>query len=298
MRTSAPEPRLLLLLLLLCAPTARAQDAPLTWDYPRFSAEEGVATVAFAVGTLVGEVVQPGAERGYWRSGVLFDDAVRGRLRARSLGAHDRALAASDHLWRASLAYPLLVDIWVLALGVHGSPEVAAQLLLIDLQSFAFTGSVTLLGQLLTRRDRPYVADCNGEGVSGFNACGSKRDHTAFPSGHTATAMTGAMLTCFHHRRLDLLGSQVASGLLCGASVSAAVTAGVMRIVGDRHYATDVVAGLALGVLSGYVLPAWLHYGFSLQAPSRPGRPRVRWTVAPRALGEGGVGLGVVGVLP
>ncbi|HET9450525.1 MAG TPA: phosphatase PAP2 family protein [Aggregicoccus sp.] len=285
-------------MLFLPAGAVRAQEAALSWDYPRFRTEEAVATVAFGIGTLVGEVVQPGAERPYWRSGVLFDEPIRRRLRARSQSEQQRALVLSDHFWRASMAYPLVVDIWVLALGVHRSPEVAAQMLLIDLQSYALTGTLSLVGQLLTRRARPYVQACGEGGEVGFSSCGSKRDFTAFPSGHTASAMTAAMLTCSHHRRLDLLGSQAASGVVCAASVAAAVATGVFRIVGDRHYATDVVAGLGIGVLSGYVLPAWLHYGFSLQAPSRPGRPRVRWSVAPRPMGEGGVGLGLVGVLP
>ena len=301
MPSPVPEPRrraapLLLALLLLAPGAALAQEAPLTWDYPTFRTEEAVATVAFGVGTFVAEVVQPTATEARWKGGVLFDDAIGIRLRARTLEGHERALYWSDTLWRISLAYPLVVDIWVLALGVHRSPEVAAQMLLIDLQSFAFTGSLTLVAQLLTRRDRPYVARCGEEGT--FSPCGTKRDHTSFPSGHTAVAMTSAMLTCSHHRRLDLLDSQVASGLLCGAAVAAAVGTGVLRIVGDRHYATDVLGGLAVGVLSGYVLPAWLHYGFSLQAPSRPGRPRVRWTAVPQPMGEGGVGLGLVGVLP
>jgi membrane-associated phospholipid phosphatase len=300
MPSLVPEPRrslsaLLLVLLVITPGAALAQEAPLTWDYPTFRTEEAAATLAFGVGTFVAEVVQPTATEGRWQGGVLFDDAVGNLLRARSPEGQERALHWSDTLWRISLAYPL-VDIWVVALGVHRSPEVAAQMLLIDLQSFALTGSLTLVGQLLTRRERPYVARCGTE--QGFSPCGTKRDYTSFPSGHAAIAMTGAMLTCSHHRRLELLDSRAASALLCGASVSVALGAGVLRIVGDRHYATDVLAGFAVGVLSGYVLPAWLHYGFSLQAPSRPGRPRVRWTAAPQPMGEGGVGLALVGVLP
>ena len=301
MPSPAPElrrgvPALLSVLLVLAPGTALAQDAPLEWDYPTFRTEEAVATLAFGVGTFVAEVVQPTVQEPRWKGGVLFDDAVSNGLRARSLEGQERALAWSDTLWRASLVYPVVVDVWVLALGVHRSPEVAAQMLLIDLQAFALTGSLTLVGQLLTRRERPYVPRCGTD--QGFSPCGTKRDYTSFPSGHAGITMTSAMLTCSHHRRLDLFGNRAASGVVCGLAVSAAVGAGVLRIVGDRHHATDVLAGLAVGVLSGYVVPAWLHYGFSLKASSRPGRPRVRWTAAPQPMGQGGVGVGLVGVLP
>jgi len=300
MRLATPEdasrlPHWMLLVLLLApAGTALAQEAPLGWDYPKFRKEEAAATVVFGIGTFVAEVVQPTVGEGRWRGGFLFDDTLQDALRARSEEGQERALSVSNTLWRATMFYPL-VDVWVLALGAHGSSEVAAQMLLIDLQAFAFTGSVTLIGQLVTRRDRPYVERC---ATTNLTACGTKRDHTSFPSGHTGAAMTGAMLTCLHHRRLNLLNNRAASNLLCGAAVTAAVGTGVMRIVGDRHFTTDVLAGFAVGVLSGYVIPAWLHYGFSQPADSRSGRPRVRWSVAPQPMGVGGVGLGLVGILP
>jgi membrane-associated phospholipid phosphatase len=42
---------------------------------------------------------------------------------------------------------------------------------------------------------------------------------------------------------------------------------GISRIIVDAHYATDTLAGITVGALSGWLLPELLHYGFG-------GRPR------------------------
>ena len=46
-----------------------------------------------------------------------------------------------------------------------------------------------------------------------------------------------------------------------------------MRISADKHYATDVLAGWASGLVFGYALPTRLHYGQRAgrdQAPRSP----------------------------
>jgi membrane-associated phospholipid phosphatase len=39
-----------------------------------------------------------------------------------------------------------------------------------------------------------------------------------------------------------------------------ALATGTARIVNDRHWATDVTAGLIVGAAAGYVLPTLMHY--------------------------------------
>lgn len=71
----------------------------------------------------------------------------------------------------------------------------------------------------------------------------------SFPSGHTATAFCGAELC-----RLEY-------GNVYGAVAYAfAVTTGVMRVVNNRHWCNDVLAGAGIGFLSahvGYWLLPW-----------------------------------------
>src|SRR5260370_757190 len=48
----------------------------------------------------------------------------------------------------------------------------------------------------------------------------------------------------------------------CLGMIGVSLGTGVARIMGDRHWASDVLAGWTVGALSGYVLPSVLHYGF------------------------------------
>ncbi len=75
-------------------------------------------------------------------------------------------------------------------------------------------------------------------------------DNHSFPSGHTATVFTGAELT------------RIEYGNAIGAAAYGVATAvGVLRVMNDRHYIHDVLAGAGIGILSakvGYwMLPVW-----------------------------------------
>lgn len=75
-------------------------------------------------------------------------------------------------------------------------------------------------------------------------------ERNAFPSGHTATAFTGA----------ELIRIEYGNGI--GAAAYGVATAvGILRVVNDRHYIHDVLAGAGIGILSakvGYwMLPVW-----------------------------------------
>lgn len=77
---------------------------------------------------------------------------------------------------------------------------------------------------------------------------GTKRN--SFPSGHTATAFTGAELV------------RIEYGNAIGAAAYAVSTAvGVLRVTNNRHWVHDVIAGAGIGILSarvGYwMLPVW-----------------------------------------
>jgi membrane-associated phospholipid phosphatase len=79
--------------------------------------------------------------------------------------------------------------------------------------------------------------------------------------------------------------------MACFGAIAVATGAGTMRLVGDRHYTTDVLAGAAIGLAAGYAMPTFLHY--RARARARPaeegGRPRLRvgWS-----LGADGTPLG------
>lgn len=64
----------------------------------------------------------------------------------------------------------------------------------------------------------------------------------SFPSGHSATAFTGA----------ELMRIEYGNYIGC-AGYAVALTVGVLRIYNDRHWITDVLGGAAIGILSARV---------------------------------------------
>jgi membrane-associated phospholipid phosphatase len=192
----------------------------------------------------------------HWGSGILFDDAVRHALRARDPGVRDVIRAASDITLLAMVAHAALIDGLAVPL-LDRSPSVAAQLSLINAQAFALT---TLLSTVLFKavaRARPLITDCEHDGS--FDPLCKVGAYASFPSSHTSTAFTAAGLSCVHHGALPLYGGPW-DAVACVGSLTMAAATGLLRIIGDRHYATDVLAGAAMGLIFGYLYPRLVHY--------------------------------------
>jgi membrane-associated phospholipid phosphatase len=49
--------------------------------------------------------------------------------------------------------------------------------------------------------------------------------------------------------------------------IGVSATTGILRLVYDEHWASDVIAGWLVGTAAGYVLPSVLHYGFGSGRP-------------------------------
>ncbi len=274
--------------------SAHADGEAVAWkeQWPRFRWSEGAATVGLVTASLVEDRVLQGPAEPHWTGALLFDNQVRGVLRGRS-----------DHLQRASSRYADIgyrtlsflpyFDV-AIALGVHRSADVALQMFLIDVQSQSFTGSLTLFTKWLVGRQRPYARDCTPNGTVGVHSCGSRYDNISFFSGHTSAAFTGAALTCVHHANLPLYGGGLPDQWACVWAMSVAAGTGLLRIVSDDHYASDVLMAAGVGIFSGYVVPSLLHYGFGSAKNTRPSGLRVVPTLQPVV---GGIGVGVAGSL-
>jgi len=60
---------------------------------------------------------------------------------------------------------------------------------------------------------------------------------------------------------LAIYGSTLADTLACVGMIGLATSTSALRVMGDRHYASDVWAGALLGFTVGYGMPTLLHYG-------------------------------------
>jgi hypothetical protein len=296
------------LAVLAVSASARAADAPaepvatpatkpveppakkneLRWDdrWPRFRPAEFILTGEVGPASIAEYWLAHPQPTPRWTQTNPFDSSIRNALRLRNPGA----LRAS---WTAASA----VDVTLVALTVgidslavpfsRGNNDVAVQLGLIDMESFAVSSAVVITAYDTVGRARPSYADCQAN--PSFSVDCRVSPTASFPSGHVNQAFTSAGLSCSQHLMLPLYGNRTLDVLACARDLALASADGVLRIMGDRHYATDVLMGSALGFTWGYVLPMVLHYGRS------DGSPSPTWTFAP--LAGGSVGIAVVGKL-
>lgn len=71
--------------------------------------------------------------------------------------------------------------------------------------------------------------------------------------------MAGAALTCMHHARMRIYREPKHGKAACGTHAVAAALVAVARSTRSDHWPTDMLAGAALGVVAGWVLPRLLH---------------------------------------
>jgi membrane-associated phospholipid phosphatase len=229
--------------------------------WPRVGIAEYVVTGTMLGGVAVGLFALP-QRADAWEGGILFDDALRDEVVLGNRGDRETAVLVGDVLYYGLSAYPLVIDVGVAALAVHRDPEVAWQMFAIDAQAFALTGLVSTFTQKLVGRDRPFADRCAGDPEYDHDCDDPANRSQSFISGHTAMAFTGASLICLHHAHLPLYGGGAPDLLACSLAQAGAVGVAVSRIVADRHYFSDALAGASLGLLSGLILPELLHYHF------------------------------------
>ena len=259
----------------------------LVWDssYARFGLANYILTGVGGATTLTMAIVPPFA--GNRRTGgVLFDEGARSSLRAATSEGRYLARDVSDVFLSLSTTYPFFVDALVSAWWFRGNADVAREMALIDAEAFAITGMLQGITNVVAARERPYGRNCGGELPNDSIDCTTTSRYRSFFSGHSAFTFTAAGLMCSHHMRLDLLGNKAADIATCVAAYLGAGAAATLRVVGDMHYATDVITGALVGTSVGLVVP-WMHYkGF--RASTRTGQ--VEMQLVPTGTGASVVG--------
>jgi membrane-associated phospholipid phosphatase len=296
---------LLLAAGILRATPARAADPDrVEWsdDWPRVRLWEAVDAAVLTIADTGIENYVPIVSPARWRGGILFDDWARKVFRAGGPSEQSTASTVSNFIFYGGTLVPFIVDDYVVALTVHRSADVALQMFFINMQSLGVSGLVSLTAEHSVGRARPYTDECGPDGsirdAAGRvfpNRCGSSNDNRSFFSGHVAAVTTMTGLTCVHHQHIPLYGGGFSDLAPCLVMIGLSGTTGILRLVYDEHWATDVVTGWAVGALTGYVLPSVLHYGFGGGRPVgtiRSGDLYAVPTITPVA---GGAGVGIAG---
>jgi membrane-associated phospholipid phosphatase len=174
-----------------------------------------------------------------------FDAGIRGGLR------WDRVHAANTlSNLTGYLGNPLLA-ISVLGGSANGDWRRFYDDVTPVLQAGITAGVLNWIGKAIAVRRRPFAA---------FNATPVRAKHdydTSFFSGHTALAFSMATSS---GTVASLRGYRSATALWI-SGLSLATVTGYLRIAGDAHYATDVIAGAVIGGAIGVVVPLLFHRG-------------------------------------
>lgn len=260
--------------VLLLAGTAHAQDRDhrLRWsaDWSRVHPASYAAVGAAVGGALVFDyVLDPGPEA-LFRGPEIFDEGWRTRLMAPREADRERAATLSDVLLGVVLAWPVIDALGVAGLGDLNS-DVAWQLTMIAAESFAADLLISTVAKQLVARERPHGMRCTLEDrLENPRRCGPGGRLRSFYSGHSSAAFNGAGLVCVMHTHLPLYGSQAADLFACGAALLTAGVVATLRVVADRHYATDVLVGSILGLATGFLLPYLLHFRWDPEDDAPP----------------------------
>ncbi len=260
----------------------------LVWDprWRRFSTADFVMTGVLAAGALPFAVIP---SIGHSLNSTFGpDESSRNTLRIGTLTGRNTARDISDVLLTVSITYPFFVDGLAAAYLKRHSPDVAVQMVQMDLEALAANAFLSAMFSNLTGRERPYGRLCATDPDKQTFDCSSTTRYRSFFSGHSSTAFTSAGLVCTHHMRFKLFGGGAPDTLACITALLAAGTTASLRVLADQHYLSDVLTGSAVGALMGFGVPWLMHYrggGSLLPGSDRAHPSAVTWTLAPGPLG-------------
>lgn len=287
------------LVLLLGAPSAVAQETTppeeqhrLVWEFPRFRTWQYVAIGVQTAANLTIELTDFPSRDETWRSPLPLDVTVRDALRADSIDGRTRAAVASDVLWWMTQYYTVAVDSLLVPLAFDdGNFDVAWQMSMINWQTLGLTGIITRAAHHSAGRARPSTYGCSEE-PGAANPC--KPAGPGFFAGHVSMTTAGAALSCAHNAALPIYGDGPWGAVTCATLLSGSVAVGILRIVADKHWASDVLVGHLIGGSVGFGLPWLLHYRHPITPDlTALGIRRTAWL--PWATEDGGT-LSLVGV--
>ncbi len=267
------------------------------WDYT-------LAGLSVGVLTFEGLVLQPATPQMRWASPILFDTALRDALHTDDPNKEHTVDNLTWGLWGAQFAIPVLIDL-PYAWARFGFP-LARDLFWQDVVTLSLAGAVGLALRDSVGRARPPVTECIESGRS--DCIYGPEAVRSFPGGHFLNGTATSVLTCTQHLYVHLYGGPW-DAFTCAMTLASDVAIGFLRIVQDTHWATDELAGAAIGALIGWGVPYFMHFSGIGKSPTtaqpsgsaadanepKPRSPSAVVVPIPMAYDRGG-GFGVTGI--
>ncbi len=214
-----------------------------------------------------------------------IDKSVARRLRSPSSGENkfiDRVTTGTEYL-----ADPgsIIIGSGMYLLGHFTRHRTLEDVGLHTTEAIVLGSGVTMLLKDVLGRSRPYVTNATDPRDFKFGAGFGNGDRQSFPSGHTTAAFAAASsLTSEVHRVYPHLTWVAGPILYAGAT-----TVGLARIHHNKHWASDVALGAAVGTFSGLKVVRYSHN----HPDNRVNRWFLRATVQPNDNGGHLVGVSV-----
>mgnify|MGYP001942684083 FL=1 len=251
--------------LSMASPACAQDEGPrLRWDddWARgHPASWVVMTTGAAAALVFRSLYEPGSEA-LLREPTALDTAVRQHVMAPDAEDRERASRLSDVLLSGLILWPFIDSLLVAGVGDQNS-DVAWQLFTVAAEALAADYALSSIVKIFVHRNRPHAERCSLEDrMLRPGRCGTEGRTMSFYSGHSSAAFNSAAVVCMTHAYLPLYGSDAADAFACGGSLILATTVAVLRVIADRHHATDVMLGALSGALTGALLPYLLHFGW------------------------------------
>jgi membrane-associated phospholipid phosphatase len=134
-------------------------------------------------------------------------------------------------------------------------------------QAYITGAAVESVLKFISGRQRPYITDStvvqaepkfHGPTYKSPKDANGKKLNSSFPSGHTTVAFAAATVFAMEYKNKPLVPI---------IAYSAATLIGISRITENKHWATDVLTGAALGYLTGRLVVNNYHRYAKLKAP-------------------------------
>lgn len=200
----------------------------------------------------VGAAVSLGGEaERRWSAVNGLDDETRSLFRLDSSSVRRRADLASD----VTLGISIAALPFASTVAQHWRTGDCAESFDMFTDAVESFGLAILLSEsikLASGRARPFVREC-GPGAPSDASCRGDDRYRSFVSGHATLAATGAGLTCAFSVKRKAWGEGFwERAAPCTVGVGLALSTGALRLSADRHWLTDVLAGLAIGGTVGW----------------------------------------------
>ena len=188
-------------------------------DYTQnWSLGKDTASIAYKPESFTQRMILP---VGLFATSILFDDYLLDKRIVKTGGIQ------SPEMWSANILQfsPAGIMLALKAAGLEGRSD-WPRMITADLASIAIMNAINHATKFVIGRERP-----------------DGRAFNSYPSGHTATAFMCAQML---HKEYG----ETVSPWISVAGYGLAATTGIFRVIANRHWCSDVLAGAALGIFS------------------------------------------------